>query len=159
VSLGCCRSPWRPVVLAAADLLGGLQTVVVFRGVCTPMICCRGCSIYPGKPSDCRGLLPWVQYISWEAFRLWSLQRGRHVDDLSCCPGCSRFPGRPLDCGIFRGKDKLLICLGGRHRLERGELILYPATLLKLFMNYRISLVEFLGSVMYTIISSSNSVT
>ena len=30
------------------------------------------------------------------------------------------------------------------------ELILYPATLLKLFISYRISLVEFLGLLIYT---------
>ena len=37
------------------------------------------------------------------------------------------------------------------------ELILYPATLLKVFISYRSSLVEFLGSLMYTIISSANN--
>ena len=37
------------------------------------------------------------------------------------------------------------------------ELILYPATLLKVFINCRIPLVEFLGSLMYTIISSANN--
>jgi hypothetical protein len=37
------------------------------------------------------------------------------------------------------------------------ELILYPATALKLFIRFRSSLVEFLGSLIYTIISSANS--
>ena len=37
------------------------------------------------------------------------------------------------------------------------ELILYPATLLKVFISYRSSLVGFLGSLMYTIISSANN--
>jgi hypothetical protein len=37
------------------------------------------------------------------------------------------------------------------------ELILYLATLLKLFMSWRSSLVEFLGSLMYTIKSFQNS--
>ena len=36
------------------------------------------------------------------------------------------------------------------------ELIFYPATLLKVFISCRSSLVEFLGSLMYTIISSAN---
>jgi hypothetical protein len=37
------------------------------------------------------------------------------------------------------------------------ELILYQVTLLKLFISFRSSLVEFLGSLKYTIISSANS--
>ena len=37
------------------------------------------------------------------------------------------------------------------------ELILYPATLLRVFINCRSSLVEFLGSLMYTIILSANN--
>ena len=37
------------------------------------------------------------------------------------------------------------------------ELILYPATLLKVFISCRNSLVDFIGSLMQTIISSSNS--
>ena len=37
------------------------------------------------------------------------------------------------------------------------ELILYPATLLNVFISCRSSLVEFLGSLMYTIISSANN--
>jgi hypothetical protein len=37
------------------------------------------------------------------------------------------------------------------------ELILYPATSLKLFINYRSSWVEFFGALKYTIISSANS--
>jgi hypothetical protein len=37
------------------------------------------------------------------------------------------------------------------------ELILYPATLLKLFISYRSSLVEFWGWLIYTIISFENS--
>jgi hypothetical protein len=37
------------------------------------------------------------------------------------------------------------------------ELILYPATLLKLFIMSKSSLVKFLGLLMYTIISSTNS--
>ena len=37
------------------------------------------------------------------------------------------------------------------------ELILYPATLLKLFIRLRSSLVEFLGSLKYFIISSANN--
>jgi hypothetical protein len=37
------------------------------------------------------------------------------------------------------------------------ELILYPAMPLKLFIRFRISLVEFLVSLMYTILSSENS--
>jgi hypothetical protein len=37
------------------------------------------------------------------------------------------------------------------------ELILYQASLLKLFISYRSSLVEALGSLKYTIISSANS--
>ena len=41
-------------------------------------------------------------------------------------------------------------------RVEEFELILYPATLLKLFIRFRSSLVEFLGSLKYTIISSAN---
>jgi hypothetical protein len=36
-------------------------------------------------------------------------------------------------------------------------LILYPLTLLKLLIRFRSSLVEFLGSLKYTIISSENS--
>jgi hypothetical protein len=37
------------------------------------------------------------------------------------------------------------------------RLMLYPATLLKLFIRFRSSLVEFLGSQMYTTMSSANS--
>ena len=37
------------------------------------------------------------------------------------------------------------------------ELILYPATLLKLLIRFKSSQVEFLGSIQYTIISSANS--
>ena len=37
------------------------------------------------------------------------------------------------------------------------ELILYPATLLKLFIKFKSSLVEFLGLLKYMIISSANS--
>ena len=37
------------------------------------------------------------------------------------------------------------------------ELILYPASLLKLFISCRSSLVEYLGSLTYTIISSESS--
>jgi hypothetical protein len=37
------------------------------------------------------------------------------------------------------------------------ELILYPATLLKLFVSFGSSLVEFLGSLEYTTVSSANS--
>jgi hypothetical protein len=37
------------------------------------------------------------------------------------------------------------------------ESILYPATLLKLFIRFRSSLVEFLESLMYTILSSAKS--
>ena len=44
--------------------------------------------------------------------------------------------------------------------VEKGhwfELILYPATSLKLFIRFRSSLVEFLGSLIYTIISSAKN--
>ena len=44
-----------------------------------------------------------------------------------------------------------------RKATELFELILYQATLVKLFMKFRSFLVEFLGSVIYTIISSANS--
>jgi hypothetical protein len=44
-----------------------------------------------------------------------------------------------------------------RKATDLFELILYPATLLKLFIGFRSSLVEFLGSLKYTIISSANS--
>ena len=44
-----------------------------------------------------------------------------------------------------------------RKAIDLGELILYPATSLKLFIRLRSSLVEFLGSLIYTIISSEKS--
>jgi hypothetical protein len=44
-----------------------------------------------------------------------------------------------------------------REPTDLFELILYPATLLKLLTSCRCSLVEFLGSLQYTIISSANS--
>jgi hypothetical protein len=42
-------------------------------------------------------------------------------------------------------------------RVEEFELILYPATLLKLFIRFRCSLLEFLGSLKHTVISHANS--
>ena len=45
----------------------------------------------------------------------------------------------------------------GRKATDLFELILYLATLLKLFISQRSSLVEFWGLLMYTIISSANS--
>jgi hypothetical protein len=44
-----------------------------------------------------------------------------------------------------------------RKATDLFELILYPASSLKLFIRLRRSLVEFLGSLMYTIISSANT--
>jgi hypothetical protein len=44
-----------------------------------------------------------------------------------------------------------------RKALDLSELILYLATLLKLFISCRSSLVEFWGSLKYTIISFANS--
>jgi hypothetical protein len=44
-----------------------------------------------------------------------------------------------------------------RNAIDLFELILYPATSLKLFIRLRSSLVEFLGSLIYTIISSAKS--
>jgi hypothetical protein len=44
-----------------------------------------------------------------------------------------------------------------RKATDLFELILYLATLLKLFISWRSSLVEFLGSILYTIVSSANS--
>ena len=44
-----------------------------------------------------------------------------------------------------------------RKAIDLFELILYPATSLKLFIRLRSSLVEFLGSLIYTIISSAKS--
>jgi hypothetical protein len=44
-----------------------------------------------------------------------------------------------------------------RKAVDLFELILYPATSLKLFIMFRSSLVEFLGSLIYTIISSAIS--
>ena len=44
-----------------------------------------------------------------------------------------------------------------RKATDSFELILYPDTLLKLLISFWISLVEFLGSLNYTIISSANS--
>jgi hypothetical protein len=50
-------------------------------------------------------------------------------------------------------------CLSFEYRKNTTlfELILYMATLLKLFISYRSSLEEFLGSLKHTIISSANS--
>jgi hypothetical protein len=50
-------------------------------------------------------------------------------------------------------------CLSFEYRKATDllELILYLATLLKLFIRFRSSLVEFLGSLIYTIISSASS--
>jgi hypothetical protein len=46
VTLGCCRSPGRPVTLATEDLLGGLQTLGSSEGRhaddLPPMICVAG---------------------------------------------------------------------------------------------------------------------
>ena len=44
-----------------------------------------------------------------------------------------------------------------RRAIDFLELILYPVTLLKVFISCRSPLVEFLGSLMYTIISSANN--
>ena len=44
-----------------------------------------------------------------------------------------------------------------RRAIDLFELILYTATSLKLFIRFRGSLVEFLGSLIYTIISSAKS--
>ena len=44
-----------------------------------------------------------------------------------------------------------------RRATDYLELILYPATLLKVFISCRSFLIEFLGSLMYTIISSANN--
>jgi hypothetical protein len=44
-----------------------------------------------------------------------------------------------------------------RKAIDWFELILYPATTLKLFIRFRSSLVGFLGLLIYTIISSANS--
>ena len=48
-------------------------------------------------------------------------------------------------------------CLSFKQRKATDLLILYPATLLKLFIIYKCSLMEFFGMIMYTIISSTNS--
>jgi hypothetical protein len=44
-----------------------------------------------------------------------------------------------------------------RKAIDLFELIIYPATSLKMFIRFRRSLVEFLGSLIYTIISSAKS--
>ena len=44
-----------------------------------------------------------------------------------------------------------------RRATDFFELILYPATFLKVFISCRSYLVEFLGLLMYTIISSANN--
>jgi len=48
-----------------------------------------------------------------------------------------------------------MICI--KEGYDLFELILYPVTLLKLFISWRSSLVEILGSLMCTIISSASS--
>ena len=63
VSISCCRSPGRPVCLAVADLLGGLQTVVSVALAETDL----------REAFKKWSMLPWAQQISWEAFRLWVL--------------------------------------------------------------------------------------
>lgn len=88
----------RSVSLAVADLLGDLHTVGSSESMHAKKSV--GFRVSPGRPLHCGGLLPCVQQISWEAFRLWGLQRDRHADDLPCCPECSRSPGRYLDCGV-----------------------------------------------------------
>jgi hypothetical protein len=51
----------------------------------------------------------------------------------------------------------ILFILCGEKGHSLFELILYPATVLRLFIRFRSSLVEFLRSFTYTIISSTNS--
>ena len=67
-----------------------------------------------------------------------------------------------LFVAILKGDVSLisfLACLSFVHRRFNNffKLILCPATLLKLFISCRSSLIEFLGSFIYTIISSVNS--
>jgi hypothetical protein len=67
-----------------------------------------------------------------------------------------------LFVAIVKGVVSLIsfsACLSFEYRkaTDLFELFLYLATLLKLFTSYKSSLVEFLGSLMYTIISSAIS--
>ena len=59
--------------------------------------------------------------------------------------------------GEGRGEGNLIWYWMREKSIDLLELILYPATSLKVFIRLRSSLVEFLGSRIYTIISSANS--
>ena len=73
-----------------------------------------------------------------------------------------RFSPRYFICGYCKGRCFFDFFLGHLSFLCRKAtdffyVILYPDTLLKVFISYRSSLVEFLGSVRFNIISSENN--
>jgi hypothetical protein len=49
---GCFWSSGRPVVLAMADHMWGLQTAWLLNKPEKLLICCPSCGRFPGKPSD-----------------------------------------------------------------------------------------------------------
>jgi hypothetical protein len=56
-----------------------------------------------------------------------------------------------------KGVVSLISFSACRKATDLFELILFPATLLKFFIRFRNPLVEFLGTLTYTILSSANS--
>ena len=70
---------------------------------------------------------------------------------------CCRCSGKVLPCQAdpFSLARKVVGCLGPVQNLE---LILLPATAPKLFIRFRSSLVEFLGSLIYTSMSSADDI-
>lgn len=100
LSLCFCSSLGRPMSMALADLLGGIQRVgsvalgkAVLIGVLQTVGSSECQTHYWSTLSlwmhqiSCEAftlcvLMPWVEQISCEAFRLWGLQRDRQTDDL-----------------------------------------------------------------------------
>ena len=85
------------------------------------------------------------------------------VQPLRQCDWSNESSPKPVSLGLKKHGIKLWVLKVADNWkiLKRAtdflELILYPATLLKVFISCRSSLVEFFGSLMYTIISSANN--
>jgi hypothetical protein len=110
VSLGCFRSPGRPVALAVSDLLGGFQTM----GSSEEQTLWWSAQV-EGLGQGGVGDASWVHWAPWGSQLLWSFWEGPLpmaldvVDLLRVFQAMGSFHS-------LKGADRLMVCLGGRYR-------------------------------------------